>query len=97
MTSEEKKLEKAFEEATAEAEDDWSKLSAEERLERINTSTQRMAEERARMEQVANELKELEARRTLGGGSAGAAQEEKKGMTDKEYHDAVMKGEVPKE
>lgn len=61
------------------------------------TYLEEVKEEREKMEKLVNELRELKAKSIMGGNSeAGQTVEEKKPRSNKEYADAVLRGEVPK-
>ena len=96
MVNEEKKAEKVIEKSTTTDSGTGDKPTAPSIVEQAKSAAERMEAANEKREALLAREEELEARRTLGGQSTGAAQVEKpKEDTPKEYAEKVMKGEVP--
>lgn len=69
---------------------------ADQARERLETQHQALQSENERLERNLRELRELEARRVLGGQSFGNQQKEEKKETPKEFKDKVLReGKFP--
>jgi len=94
---EEKKAEKAIEKTAVKDTDEGDKPKATTIVEQANEAAKRMETANTKREELIRQEQDIDAKRALGGETEGAKPEEKpKELTDVEYKDAVMKGEIPK-
>lgn len=92
---EEKKAERIIEKKAGDDSDSGDKSSANSIVERADAAAERLAKENERLEANIRRQEELMAKQTLGGRSEISKPEKPKELTDREFKEKFLKGEIP--